>query len=181
MYSEKPWQKVRVFFNHKYGVRMSEKTKTLQLKQFNTDYPITLTYDKCKSGESQHGPWNLYGVEHEGEQQGIFAEDALHQELKKYGKGARLVIRRNQDNKGRLEWSVTPANGNSIHQPKQTVLKYLDDRTVDIHRQVALKIATISIGQNIKPWSDEDLQEIKMRMDKLLVILDGSTEDELPF
>jgi hypothetical protein len=105
----------------------------------------------------------------------------LHQELKKYDKGARLVIRRNQDDNGHLEWLVTPANGNAQHQPKQTVLKYLDDRTADIHRQVALKIATISIGQSTKPWADEDLKEIQVRMDKLLNILDGSTNDDLPF
>ena len=158
---------------------MNEKMKTLQLKQFNTDYPVTLIYDKCKSGESQYGPWNLYGVEHGGEHQSIFAEEALHQQLQLYGKGTKLVVRRIQDNKGRLDWSVTPANGNA-QQPKQTVLKYLDDRTIDIHRQVALKIATISIGQSTKPWTEEDLLEIRVRMDKLLVILDGSTEDELP-
>ena len=160
---------------------MQEKMKTLQLKQFNKDYPITLTYDKCKSGESNYGPWNLYGVENDGEQQGVFAEDALHQELRKYGKGARLVIRRNQDDNGQLEWQVMPANGQAQHQPQQTVLSYLDDRTRDIHRQVALKIATISMGQSTKPWTDEDLQEIKVRMDKLLEILDGSTNDDLPF
>lgn len=160
---------------------MNERMKTLQLKQFNQDYFITLTYDKCKSGESQYGPWNLYGIKYDGVEQGIFAEDALHQELKKYGKGAKLVIRRNQNENGLLEWSVTPVNGNTQHQPKQTVLKYLDDRTADIHRQVALKIATISIGQNNKPWAAEDLIEIKERMDKLLVILDGDTSDDLPF
>jgi len=154
--------------------------KTLQLKQFKKGYPITLTYDKCKSGESQYGLWNLYGVEHDGEQHGIFAEDGLHQELKKYGKGARLVIRRNQNGNGQPEWQVTPVNGNTQDQPKQTVLKNLDDRTADIHRQVALKIATISIGQSLKPWTEEDLQEIKDRMDRLLHILVGSTEDELP-
>lgn len=160
---------------------MNDKLKTLHVKKFNRDYPVTLIYDQCKSGESNYGPWNLYGVEYEGEQQGIFAEDALHQELKKYAKGARLVIRRNQDDNGHLEWLVTPANGNAQHQPKQTVLKYLDDRTADIHRQVALKIATISIGQSTKPWADEDLKEIQVRMDKLLNILDGSTKDDLPF
>lgn len=159
---------------------MNERQKTLQLKQYNHDYPITLIYDKCKSGESNYGPWNLYGVKHEGVEQGIFAEDALHQKLKKYGKGAKLVIRRNQNGDGQLEWQVVPANGNN--KSNQTVLNYLDDRTRDIHRQVALKIATISIGQTTKPWTDDDLQEIKIRMDKLLVILDGSTEDEpLPF
>lgn len=52
---------------------MNDKMKTLQVKKFNHDYPVVLTYDRCKSGESQYGPWNLYGVEYEGEQQGIFA------------------------------------------------------------------------------------------------------------
>lgn len=160
---------------------MNDKLKTLHVKKFNHDYPVTLIYDQCKSGESNYGTWNLYGVEYEGEPQGIFAEDALHQELKKYGKGAKLVIRRNQNQNGQLEWQVTPANGSTRAQPQQTVLSYLDDRTRDIHRQVALKIATISIGQTTKPWTDDDLQEIKERMDKLLVILDGSTEDDLPF
>ena len=155
---------------------MNDKMQTIQFKKFNHDYPVVLTYNQCKSGEDQYGLWNLYGVE-----QGIFAEEALHQELKKYGKGAKLVIRKNQDENGQLEWQVTAANGNVQHQPQQTVLKYLDDRTVDIHRQVALKIATISIGQSNKPWTDEDLQEIEVRMDKLLEILDGSTSDDLPF
>ena len=157
---------------------MNDKMRTLQLKKFNSDYPVVLTYEKCKSGESQYGPWNLYGVEYEGVEQGLFAEDALHKELQKYGKGSRVVIRRNQDDNGKLEWQVTPANGSTQHKPEP---KYLDDRTAVIHRQVALKIATISIGQSTKPWTDEDLQEIKVRMDKLLHILDGSMEDELPF
>lgn len=160
---------------------MSDRQPTLQLKQFNTDYPVTLVYDQCKSGESQYGPWNLYGVEYDGEEQSLFAEDALHQELKKYGKGAKLVIRRNQDEDGKLEWQVTPANGSSKTKSTKTVSSYLDDRTKDIHRQVALKIATISIGQSQKAWSDEDLHEIKVRMNKLLEILDGSTADDLPF
>ena len=160
---------------------MNEKMKTLHLKQFNHDYLITLTYDKCKSGESQHGPWNLYGVKHEGEQQGVFADESLHQRLQQYGKDSQLVIRRNQDDNGRLEWQVTPANGNTQRKSNQTVLNHLDDRTRDIHRQVALKIATISIGQSTKPWTDEDLQEIRVRMDKLLEILDGRIDEELPF
>ena len=161
---------------------MNDKMKTLQVKKFNYDYPVVLTNDQCKSGESQYGPWHLYGVEHEGVEQGIFAEDALHQELKKYGKASKLVIRRHKDDSGRIEWQVVPTNGGGAQRrPHQTELKYLDDRTADIHRQVALKIATISIGQSTKPWTDEDLLEIKVRMDKLLVILDGSVSDELPF
>ena len=157
---------------------MNDKMKTLQLRKLNHDYPVMLTYDQCKSGESQYGPWNLYGVEYEGVEQGIFAEDSLHLKLMKYGKGTRLVLRRNQDENGELEWQVTPANGNIQHKPQ---LKYLDDRTADIHRQVVLKIATNSIGPSTKPWTAEDLLEIKVRMDKLLDILDGTKDDELPY
>jgi len=160
---------------------MSERQKTLQLKAYNKDFPVTLTYDKCKSGESQYGPWMLYGVEYDGEQQGLFADEHLHQELKQYSKGSKLIIRRNQDEKGILSWSVIPANGNSQTKSKQTVISYLDDRVRDIHRQVALKIATISIGASLKPWNESDLVEIRNRMEKLLEILDGSTTDDLPF
>jgi len=161
---------------------MNDKMKILQMSKLDHDYQVMLTYDKCKSGESQYGVWNLYGVEYEGVEQGLFAEDALHQELKKYGKGAKLVIRRNQEENGRLEWQVVSTNGGDAqHQPQQTVLKNLDDRTADIHRQVALKIATISLGHSIRPWTTEDLKEIKVRMDKLLEILDGRTSNDLPF
>ena len=160
---------------------MNEKMKTLQLKQFNKDYPVTLVYDQCKSGKSNYGPWNLYGVKYEGVEQGIFAEDALHQQLQLYGKGSKLVIRRNQDDSGQLEWQVVPANGNTQRKPNHLVPKHLDDRTADIHRQVALKIATISVGQTTKPWTDEDLSEIKVRMDKLLEILDGDTGNEVRY
>jgi hypothetical protein len=158
---------------------MNDKMKTMQLRKLNHDYPVMLTYDQCKSGESQYGPWNLYGVEYEGVEQSIFAEDSLHLKLMQYGKGTRLVLRRNQDENGKLEWQVTPANGNA-QQPQQTSLN-LDDRTADIHRQVVLKIATGSIGQSTKPWTNEDLNEIQARMDKLLDILDGIRNDELPY
>ena len=160
---------------------MNERTKTLELKQFNHDYSVKLNYDKCKSGESQYGSWNFYSISYNDENHGLFADEHLHQKLKKYGKDAKLIIRRNQDTNGMVKWQVTPANGTSQNRSKQTVISYLDDRTKDIHRQVALKIATISIGQSQKAWSDEDLQEIKVRMDKLLEILDGSTSDDLPF
>ena len=147
---------------------MSERQKTLQLKTYNKDFPVTLRYDQCKSGESNYGPWMLYGVEYEGEQQGIFAEDALHQELKKYSKGAKLVIRRNQDENGNLAWQITPANGNSPSKPTKTVSSFIDEKSASIQRAMALKIAVISIGHSTRAWTDADLQEIKLRMNKLI-------------
>ena len=98
---------------------MNDKMKMLQLKKLNHDYQVMLTYDKCKSGESQYGPWNLYGVNYEGKNKSIFAEDSLHLKLEKYGKGTHLILRRNQDENGLLEWQVTPANGNAQRQPQQ--------------------------------------------------------------
>ena len=56
-----------------------------------------------------------------------------------------------------------------------------DSKSASIQHAMALKIAVISIGTSIKPWNDDDLTEIKVRMDKLLDILDGSTEDDLPY
>jgi len=159
---------------------MSDRQKTLQIKDVNKNYPIKLIYDRCKSGESQYGSWYLYGVEHDGEQVGIFAEDALHKQLKEYGKGSKLIIRRNQDN-GKLEWQVTPANGNSQAKPTKTVSSYLDDKSASIQRAMALKIAVISVGTSTRVWTDDDLSEIKLRMEKLLDILDGSPSDDLPF
>ena len=100
---------------------MNDKMPTIQFKKFNHDYPVVLTYDKCKSGENQYGPWNLYGVEYQGVQQGIFAEDALHHKLRKYIKGARLVIRCNQDQNGQVEWHVVPAIGQAQRQPKHSL------------------------------------------------------------
>ena len=144
---------------------MNDRIQLLQLRKLDHDYQVMLTYDKCKSGESQYGPWNLYGVEYEGKNKSIFAKDSLHLKLQRYGKGTHLILRRNQSENGQLEWTVTPANGNA---PQPT----LDDRTLDIHRQVALKIATLSIGHSLKPWTTEDLNEIKIRMDRLLDILE---------
>ena len=151
---------------------MNDRIKLLQLRKLDHDYQVMLTYDKCKSGESQYGLWNLYGVEHEGKNKSIFAKDSLHLKLQKYGKGTHLILRRNQIENGQLEWQVTPANGNAHYQ--QT----LDNRTLDIHRQVALKIATLSIGHSLKPWTNEDLKEIKIRMDKLLDILDSRVNSD---
>ncbi len=160
---------------------MSERQQTLQLKQFNHDYPVTLIYDQCKSGESNYGPWMLYGIIHEGVEQVFFADEILHDQLKNYGKNAKLIIRHKQDENGKLEWQVTPANGKSQTKPKQTVIGYLDDRTRDIHAQVSLKIAVTSFGNSTKPWTIEDLQEIRSRKNMLIELLDGPNEDNLPF
>ena len=56
----------------------------------------------------------------------------------------------------------------------------MNERLIYIDRS-HLKIATISIGQTTKPWSDEDLQEIKVEWTNYLEILDGDDNNDLPF
>ena len=79
---------------------MNDRIELLQLRKLDHDYQVMLTYDNCKSGESQYGPWNLYGVNYEGFEHSIFAKDSLHLKLEKYGKGTQLILRRNKDENG---------------------------------------------------------------------------------
>jgi len=160
---------------------MNNKMKTLQIAQYNTDYSVKLMYDTCKSGESQYGQWNLYGVEYDREPHGLFADDFLHEILGRYRKGDQVVIRREQDQEGKLHWEVFPTrNGSARLNPAQTTLP-IDSRTKDIHRQVCLKVAVLSFPTSNKSWDDEIVKEIKARTDSLILILDGVNNDPLSF
>ncbi len=158
---------------------MSERNNNLVIDT-NIDYPVKLMYDECKSGVSQHGPWNLYMVEHNGTPHSIFADEKLHPMLRKYKRGDEIIIRRNQTNQNEVFWEVNRITNGNGSDPSQANAR-LDDRTLDIHRQVALKIATQSMGPTTKPWTDYEKTEIQSRVNALLGILEGETEDDLPF
>jgi hypothetical protein len=157
---------------------MNDKMKTLQISQYNTDYPVTLMYDECKSGESQYGPWHLYGVEYDGQSQGIFADEYLHDILLNYSKGDRVIIRREQDHSGRLSWEVIP-NGKEPLKHSNSNNHQLNERTKDIHRQVCLKVAVMSLPSTDKPWTDEIISELRSRTKLLIEVLDGISQDDL--
>lgn len=156
---------------------MSDRMPTLQIK-YNTAYPVELLYDQPKQGESQYGKYNLYSLDYNGERYGLFAEDALHEELKQYKKGSRVVIERNQGDKGQLLWQVSPQNGSPNHA---STAETIDKRTMEIYRSLSLKIATMSIGQSLKPWGQDELNLIQERMEHLLLILMGEIHNELPY
>ena len=156
---------------------MSDRMPTLQIK-YNTVYPVELLYDQPKQGESQYGKYNLYSLDYAGDRYGLFAEDALHEELKNYKKGDRVVIERSQDSKGGLQWSVSQQNGSPNNARTAT---NIDKRTMEIYRSLALKIATMSIGQSLQKWGQSELDEIQERMEHLLLILIGEVHEELPF
>lgn len=147
---------------------MNDKVKTLQIARYNTDYPVTLLYDNCKSGSSQYGPWNLYGVSYQEEAQGLFVDDQLHAMLRQYRKGDQVLIRRAQDLKGNLSWCVAPR---ALNLTPHSVLP--DARTKDIHRQLCLKIAVMSFPRFIQHWDEAVLSELRSRTELLIKVLDG--------
>jgi len=154
---------------------MSERMDTLNI-EVNRDYQIRLLFDQPKTGESQYGPWHLYGVEYDKETLGLFADLILHGLLKEYGKGDSLVVRRIKSD-DEVSWQVKRLINGKGSYPTPG----LDDRTKDIHRQVALKIATQSLGPTTKSWTDYEKTEIQSRVNALLEILDGNPDNDLPF
>ena len=154
---------------------MSERMDTLNI-ELNRDYQIRLLFDQPKTGESQYGPWHLYGVEYDNETLGLFADLTLHGMLKDYRKGDCLVVRRKKSDDD-INWQVKRLINGKGSDPTPG----LDDRTRDIHRQVALKIATQSMGSTTKLWTDYEKAEIQSRVNALLEILDGNPDNDLPF
>jgi len=143
--------------------------------ELNRDYQIRLLFDQSKTGESQNGPWHLYGVEYDNETLGLFADLTLHGMLKDYRKGDCLVVRRKKSDDD-INWQVKILINGKGSDPTPVI----DDRTRDIHRQVALKIATHSLGPTTKSWTDYEKTEIQSRVNALLNILDGNHENDLP-
>ncbi len=83
-------------------------------------------------------------MEYDREPHGLFADEFLHEILNKYRKGDQIVIRREQDQEGKLRWEVFPTmNESTIPKTVQTT-PTIDNRTKDIHRQVCLKVAVLS-------------------------------------
>lgn len=158
---------------------MSERLQQLNV-EFNKNYDIRLMYDQCKTGTSQYGPWYLYSVEVNNESLGLFADPALHNILKNYRKGDNLTIRRNKSDSG-VNWDVKRITNGNGSAPATVSTPLFDDRTRDIHRQVALKIATQSMGPTTKPWTEYEKSEIQSRVNALLEILEGECDDDLPF
>ncbi len=172
---------VSPFLTFHDGGNMNNKIKTLQIAQYNTDYQVTLMYDTCKSGESQYGPWNLYGVEYKREPQGLFADEFLHEILSQYRKDDKIVIRRAQDHEGKLHWEVFPTGNGSARPKTAHTAPPMDSRTKDIHRQVCLKVAVLSFPTSNKSWDNAIIKEIKARTDSLIFVLDGAGNEPLAF
>ena len=150
-------------------------------------YDVTFKFDTPKTGNNQHGEWNLYGVEHNGTDSSFFASPGLHRRIKSFSQGDSISIVKNMQN-GRTAWDVKELGSSKSTNTSMT----MDARTKDIHRQVCLKLAVESIGTKTKV-TDAYYKDVKERMEGLLAVLDPAEavvdsikekfdgEEEVPF
>ena len=144
--------------------------------QPNIDYNFKFMHDSPIQGENSYGQYNLYNFEHNGESVSLFATDALHNKIQVFQKDDTIIVRKQTQPNGKMEWVVIPTMGT----PERTATSStpnnqakVDDRTKDIHRQVCLKLAVQSMGISISENLDFDM--VKMRMEGLLNVLEGES------
>lgn len=80
----------------------------------NISERLTFKFGDFKSGESAHGPWYLYTVEHKGEDKALFPSAKLHSMLQSIGslEGRTLEILKYEDGNVKM-WKILE-NGQDI-------------------------------------------------------------------
>ena len=146
----------------------------------NTDTIVTLMYDQPKTGTNNYGAWYLYGVQHNGEDTSFFATETLHSKLKYYQNGDVINIRKEQSD-GKFKWNIIPQEGTKAKTSASDIVKKIDDRTHDIHKQVCLKLAVDMVAKKDKHelLTGTELTVIEANMKQLLVVLEGTGESGL--
>jgi hypothetical protein len=163
---------------------------------------VTLLFDDCLDKIGKYGPFKKYTVSENDIQCTFIASDGLHDQLKWYNKGSVLKITKIEYEPEKTKFVVTGINGtNTIDPenppnkaqntplnavPKLNPIPTIDDRTHDIHRQVAFKEACKMFGSTDETLSDDQLFIIKANTDSLLAnvleylapIID---DDDVPF
>lgn len=150
-------------------------SKTLKIRA-NTDNNVKFLFDSPLEGTNAYGVYHLYKFDVEGEEHSLFATDNLHEKLKDYNKGDVVNIRKEEYEAGKMGWVVTPAEG-VVARPSTTktggeIVRDLDARTQDIHRQVCLKLAV----QSMETSETLDFAMVKLRMEGLINILDSKDD-----
>lgn len=153
------------------------ESKTLKITA-NTDNNVKFLFDSPLEGTNAYGVYHLYKFDIEGEEHSLFATDNLHEKLKDYNKGDVVNIRKEEYEAGKMGWIVNPAEGvvakigSSNTQTGGEIVRGIDDRTKDIHRQVCLKLAVQSMGTS----ETLDFAMVKLRMEGLINILDSKDD-----
>tara|TARA_R100001163_G_scaffold48902_1_gene36751 strand:- start:75 stop:572 length:498 start_codon:yes stop_codon:yes gene_type:complete len=151
----------------------------------NTDTIVELMFDNHKDGINSYGkPYFLYGVKHQNVEKSIFATPKLHEQLRHYGKGDIVNIRKEEWSPGKTKFNVMPQENIS---PKTAVNGRSADlsndaRTHDIHKQVCFKEAMALMPKNGQILSDTELVVVETNMKNLLMVLEGrNAEEDTPF
>jgi len=137
-----------------------------------SDNIVELCFDSPKTGTSNYGAWYMYGVLMSGEEKTFFATENLHKKLSDYGKGAKLNIKKEEYAPNKYAWEVHALDGTMVTGSGQKPVANTpisDSRTLDIHKQVCLKLAVQSMA-HVK----FDIKAVEERMYQLLDVLHGS-------
>jgi hypothetical protein len=178
-----------------------EQHRTLKIMA-NTDNVVEFLYDSPKEGTNDYGIWHRYALKHNGEEVGLFATDALHAKLMNFTVGDRVNIRKEEYEPNKFGWNVTPEEGTPVRngstsegiddsykaapsattvETRQYYKNQNDDKTHDIHNQVAFKEACKMHGLCDGLLTPQELLVIAKNTDNLLKVLEGDTEEnEIP-
>jgi|TARA_R100000329_G_scaffold50557_2_gene46626 hypothetical protein len=144
----------------------------------SSDNIVELAFDEPKSGTNNFGRWFLYGVNKEGRETSFFTNSAsLHKKLGEYGKGAKLNIKKEEYAPGKYAWEVHALEGTVPSKSQEKTLDsspVLDARTLDIHKQVCLKLAVQSLEH-----LEFDIKAVEERTYQLLDVLHGSRPNNI--
>ena len=148
--------------------------------QYNVDYDLEIVSQK--DGKSTYGPWHFYQLMFQGKKFGHFAQPVLHEKLKEFSMGDRVIIQKQQTENDGCYWIVNGSDS-QLEKPTQPISKQStwDERTHDIHRQVCLKVAVMSFPSTDRPWSSEVVTELRRRTENLLVVLEEVDDASLSF
>jgi hypothetical protein len=148
-------------------------------------------YDSPKEGESEYGIWHRYALMYNNEEVCLFASDALDAKLKHFVAGNRVNIRKEEYEPGKYGWNVIPEEGTSVRHisspdgvQKISTLSELEiekriywasrtnDKTYDIHKQVALKEACKMFGGKKTKLTEKDSETLLYNMHVILDVLE---------
>ena len=198
-----------------------EYNPNLEIKA-NTDNIVEFLFDTPIDGEGQYGTWWRYTFKHDGKEVSYFTSSAaLFAKLSDYAKGDKVNIRKDEYEPGKFGFNVIPCEGTTIRtgstpsgiddsyksapsaietEKRTYYADRNDDKTHDIHKQVALKEACKMFGGKKTKLTEKDSETLLYNMYAILDVLEESkviakeieagledqtppphTDDDLPF
>ena len=167
----------------------------------NIDHIVEFLYNEPKEGTNDYGVWHRYALKYKGDEVCLFATDALHSKLAMFHKGDKVNIRKEEYEPGKFGFNVIPEEGTPVRNgstPEGIDDSYkaepnasekerrhyyeskTDDKTKDIHRQVAFKAACKMFGECGDYLSSEEVDIIINNTNALLGVIETPTLFEEP-